>query len=65
MKKIIIRILIGLCAIGILGYGGIIAYLLVNETEIVFEPNSGKPPVNAPPDSMHLRYQRVKFCSDD
>jgi hypothetical protein len=65
MKKIIIRVLIGLFAIGVLGYGGIITFLLAKETDIVFEPNSGKPPLTAPPDSLHLRYERIKLCSED
>jgi hypothetical protein len=65
MKKTIIRVLIGLCTLGIIGYGGIIVFLLVKETELVFEANCGKPPLTPPPDSAHLRYQRVKFCSED
>lgn len=65
MKNVFIRILIGLFAITVLGYGGILVYLMAMENTLVFEPKHESAHLSAPPDSLHLKYQRVTIVSED
>ena len=65
MNKLIVRVLIGILAVGILGYGGIIIYLLTQETTLVFYETYKKPISIVPPDSSYLKYQRLDIRSED
>jgi len=51
MKRVIIRVLIGLFVLVFLGYAGAIAYLMTQETQLTFYETYGKPLRTVPPDS--------------
>jgi uncharacterized protein len=65
MKKLIIRVLIGLLVLVILGYAGGIVYLLTQETQLTFYDTYGKPLRTVPPDSANLKYQGLYLRSED
>ena len=65
MKKLIIRVLIGLFVLVFLGYAGGIVYLLTQETQLTFYDSYGKPLRTVPPDSANLKYQGLYFQSED
>lgn len=65
MKKLIIRILVGLIVLIILGYAGGIIYLLTQETQLTFYEAYGKPLRTVPPDSSNLNYQGINLQSED
>jgi fermentation-respiration switch protein FrsA (DUF1100 family) len=65
MKKLIIRVLIGLFVLVFLGYAGVIVYLKTQETKLVFYEAYGQPVRTVSPDSTHLKYQRIELQSED
>jgi uncharacterized protein len=65
MKKLIIRIFLGLLLLILIVYAGIIVYLTTQETKLVFYETYGKPVRSVPPDSTHLKYKRIEFQSED
>lgn len=65
MKKLIIRVLIGLFVLVFLGYAGGIVYLMTQETHLTFYETYGKPLRTVPPDSANLKYQGLYLKSED
>jgi fermentation-respiration switch protein FrsA (DUF1100 family) len=65
MKKLIIRVLIGLFVLVVLVYTGIIVYLKTQETKLVFYEAYGQPIRTIAPDSTLLSYQRMELRSED
>jgi fermentation-respiration switch protein FrsA (DUF1100 family) len=65
MKKLIIRVLIGLIVLAFLGYTGGIVYLLTQETQLTFYDSYGKPLRTVPSDSANLKYQALYLQSED
>jgi len=57
------RTLLLLAAVALLGYGGAIAYLVVNETELVFHP--AQRTVETPSRELQLRHRPVSYPSTD
>jgi fermentation-respiration switch protein FrsA (DUF1100 family) len=65
MKRVIIRVLIGLFVLVFLGYAGGIVYLMTQETQLTFYETYGKPLRTVPPDSANLKYQTLYLNSED
>jgi uncharacterized protein len=65
MKKLIIRLLIGLFVLAFLGYAVVIVYLMTQETKLVYYEAYGQPIRTICPDSTHLKYQRIELRSED
>ncbi len=66
MRSMARRAFIGLVAIGVVGYGGAIAYLRLNETSLVYQPHAlGGGPVRPLPDSVHLVATPLSLTSAD
>jgi uncharacterized protein len=64
MKKLI-RVLIGLLVLVLLGYTGIVVYLMTLETKLVYYENYGQPVRTVPPDSANLNYRRIELQGED
>lgn len=64
MKKLI-RVLIGLLVLGLLGYIGIIVYLMTQETKLVYYEDYGQPVRTVPPDTANLNYRRIELSGED
>jgi fermentation-respiration switch protein FrsA (DUF1100 family) len=65
MKKVIIRVLIGLFVLVFLGYAGGIVYLITQETQLTFYETYGKPLRTVPPDNTNLKYRALYLHSED
>jgi pimeloyl-ACP methyl ester carboxylesterase len=65
MKKLIMRLLIGVFVLTVIGYACIIVYLMTQETKLVFYVTYGKPVRLVPPDSTQLKYKRIEILSED
>jgi fermentation-respiration switch protein FrsA (DUF1100 family) len=65
MRKLIIRLLIGLFVLIVIGYTCVIVYLITQETKLVFYETYGQPIRTVSPDSTNLKYQRIEFRSED
>lgn len=65
MKRLIIRVFIGLFVLVFLVYAGIIVYLTTQETKLVYYETYGQPIRTISPDSAILSYQRMELRSED
>jgi uncharacterized protein len=65
MKKVIIKVLIGLIILVLLGYTCGIVYLITQETQLTFYKTYGKPLRTVPPDSANLKYKSIYLRSED
>jgi len=61
MKKKLIRWLIGILAVAIIIYAGIILFLITQETKLVYFVTYEKPVKVAPADSSNLVYNRIEL----
>lgn len=65
MKKLVLRVITGLLGLSVLVYGGIIVYLIIQETNLVYYEAYGQPLRTVLPDSAYLEYQAIAFPSED
>jgi len=66
MPPTVRRALVAIAALAVLGYGGPMGYLWMNEKHIVFRPDQFGGRTVAPlPDSLHLVSERVAIASGD
>jgi fermentation-respiration switch protein FrsA (DUF1100 family) len=63
MRRTLRRLVIGLVTAAALGYAGIIAYLMLAETSLVYLP--AERPVAAPSPAFALRERAVRFAASD
>jgi len=66
MSPLVRRGMLAVAALVVLGYGGAVAYLRLNETNLVYQPTHlGGGAVKPLPDSLHLVSQRLALVSGD